>query len=69
MTRGLTKRSATPDSTQRAIVRAIRGGGEEVGQAPPAEDGEPEIGQGRHQGDEHQPRFTGGVAIGVPTSL
>jgi hypothetical protein len=33
--------------------------GEEGGQAAPAEDGEPEIGQVRCQGDKPQPRFPG----------
>jgi hypothetical protein len=33
--------------------------GEEGGQPAPVEDGAPEVGQGRHKGDEHQPRFPG----------
>jgi hypothetical protein len=44
---------AQNDLTKRvAIARAIRAGGEEVGQPAPAEDGEPEIGQVRCQGDK-----------------
>jgi hypothetical protein len=39
------------------------------GQPAPAEEDEPEIGQGRRQGGEHQPLFPGGTAIGVSTSF
>jgi len=45
----LTKRSATPAITQRAIVRAIRAGREKKAASLP-EDGESERGQGRHHG-------------------
>jgi hypothetical protein len=49
---------ATPDIAKSAIVRAIMGGWEKKASTP-AEDGEPEIGQVRCQGDEPQPRFPG----------
>jgi hypothetical protein len=48
-----------PNSKQSAIARVIRARWEKKAASPPAEAGEPEIGQGRRQGDEPQPRFSG----------
>ena len=46
-------KSATPDSTKSRDRKGNQGRvGEEGGKPAPAEDGEPEIGKGRHNGDE-----------------